>query len=152
MSKTVSRKRLKWRKLLLRALSLLACVGPLAAVFLLRFDEYVTTVGEGVKLASGGALLLVLIALISLGKLKVPSRAVAYGLIALIAWLVLPILVDLTVLCLCALGGELVDFFIIKPLLRRTEQALLVDKTAEETSSRVTEKVEELFKNYTGRV
>ena len=152
MSKTVSRKRLKWRKFFLKALSLVACVGPLAAVCVLRFDEYVTTVGEGIKLAGGGAILLVLIGLIALGKLKVPPRAVTYALVALISWLILPILADLTVLCLFALGGELVDFFIIKRLIRRTEEALLVDKTADETSKRVTKQVEEMFKNYTGRV
>ena len=152
MSKTVSRARLKWALFGLRALSLLACVGPLAAVFIVRFDQYVTTVDEGVKLASGGLLLLVLIGLIALGKLKVPSRAVALAVIALIAWLIQPILVDLTVLCVCALGGELVDFLIIKPLIRRTKEALLIDKTADETSERVARQVEEMLKNYTGRV
>lgn len=152
MSKTVSRARLKWALFGLRALSLLACVGPLAAVFIVRFDQYVTTVDEGVKLASGGVLLLVLIGLIALGKMKVPSRAVTYTLVALIAWLIQPVLVDMTVLCLYALGGELVDFFVVKRMIRRTEEALLIDKAADETSERVARQVEEMFKNYTGRV
>lgn len=152
MSKTASRKNLKWRLLWLKALSVVVCTGPLAAIFLLRFDEYVTTVGEGVKLVGGGALLLVLIGLVALGKLRIPSKAVAYALVALIAWLIQPILVDLTVIFLAALGGELVDFFIVKRMIRRTEEARIVDKTAEETSERVTRQVEELLKNYTGRV
>lgn len=152
MSRTVSRKRLKWRLFLLRALSLIACTGPLAVVFLANFDSYVTTVEEGIKLAGGGVLLIALIALIALGKMKMPPRVVVYGLVALLSWLIQPILPDLVVLCVCALAGELVDFIIIKRLIKKTEEALLVDRAADETTARVTEQVEEILKNYTGRV
>lgn len=152
MSKTVSRKRLKWRLFLLRVLSVVCCVGPLAGVFLSRFGEYVTTVEEGVKLAAGGVLLLVLIALITLGKMKVPRRAVVYVIVAMISWLVAPILTDLTVLCLVALSGEMVDYILVKRLIKRCEEALLIDKAADETSARVAAQVENIMKNYTGRV
>ena len=152
MSKTVSRKRLKWRLFLLRVLSVACCVGPLAGVFLSRFGEYVTTVEEGVKLAAGGVLLLVLIALITLGKMKVPRRAVVYVIVAMISWLVAPILTDLTVLCLVALSGEMVDYILIKRLIKRCEEALLIDKAADETSARVAAQVENIMKSYTGRV
>lgn len=156
MSRTVSRRRLKWRLHLLRVLSVAACVGPLAVIFLANFDRYVTTVDEGIKLAGGGALLLVLIALVALGKMKLPPRVVVYALVALIAWLIQPILPDLVVLCVSALIGELVDFIIIKRLIRRTEEALLIDRAADETTARVTEqvteRVEKMLKNYTGRV
>jgi hypothetical protein len=156
MSRTVSRRRLKWRKFFLQTLSLICCVGPLAVIFLANFDRYVTTVEEGIKLAGGGAILLVLIALVALGKMKLPPRVVVYALVALIAWLIQPILPDLVVLCVSALAGELVDFIIIKPLIRRTEEALLIDRAADETTARVTEqvteRVEEMLKNYTGRV
>lgn len=156
MSRAVSRRRLKWRKFFLQTLSVAACVGPLAVIFLANFDRYVTTVEEGIKLAGGGALLLVLIALITLGKMKLPPRVVVYALVAIIAWLIQPILPDLVVLCVSALIGELVDFIIIKRLIRRTEEALLIDRAADETTARVTEqvteRVEEMLKNYTGRV
>lgn len=152
MSRTVSRKRLKWRLFLLRALSLIACAGPLAVIFFANFDKYVTTAAECVKLAGGGVLLLVLIALITLGKMKMPPRVVVYAAVALIAWLIQPVLSDLTVLCVCALAGELVDFIIIKPMIKRTQEDLLVDRAADETTARVTAQVEEMLKNYTGRV
>jgi peptidoglycan/LPS O-acetylase OafA/YrhL len=152
MSRTVSRKRLKWRLFLLKALSLIACTGPLAVVFLANFDRYVTTVEEGIKLAGGGILVIVLIAIIVLGKMKMPPIVVVCGTVSLIAWLIQPILADLAMLGVITTSGALVDYIIIKPLIRKTKEALLIDRAADETTARVTEQVEEMLKNYTGRV
>jgi hypothetical protein len=51
-----------------------------------------------------------------------------------------------------ALSGEMVDYILIKPLIKRCEEALLIDKAADETSARVAAQVENIVKNYTGRV
>lgn len=152
MSKTPSRATLKWRLFLLRALSLIACAGPLAAVFIFNLGEYVKTVEDAVKLSVGGIIILVLLVLRVLGKLGVPRRIVVYALVAAIAWLMEPILADLVTLCVVALVGELIDYIIIQRLIKRTEEALLIDRAADETSARVAAQVEEVMKNYTGRV
>ena len=81
-----------------------------------------------------------------------PRRAVVYVIVAMISWLVAPILTDLTVLCLVALSGEMVDYILIKRLIKRCEEALLIDKAADETSARVAAQVDNLMKSYTGRV
>lgn len=152
MSKTVSRKRLKWRLLLLRVLSVAVCIGPLTGTFFANFDRYVTTVEEGVKLAGGGVLLLVLIALIVLGKMKMPPIVVVCGMVSLIAWLIQPILPDLAMLGVITTSSVMVDYILVKRLIKRTEEALLIDKAADETSARVAAQVENIMKSYTGRV
>lgn len=152
MSKAKSRATLKRRLFLLRALSLACCIGPLAVVFLLNFGSYVKTVQDAVKLTAGGVILLVLIVLRVLGKLKMPRRVVVYAVVAALAWLMQPILADLVTLCVVGLAGELIDYIVVQRLIKRSEEALLIDRAADETSARVAAQVEDMMKSYTGRV
>jgi hypothetical protein len=152
MSKATSRAALKWRLFLLRALSLACCVGPLAVVFFVNFDTYVKTAQDAVKLTVGGVIILVLIVLRVLGKLKMPRRIVVYAVVAALAWLMEPVLSDIVVLCVVGLSGETVDYIIFSPMVKRTEEALLIDRAADETSARVAAQVEDIMKSYTGRV
>jgi hypothetical protein len=49
-------------------------------------------------------------------------------------------------------GCEVVDVLILSRMIKRTEEALLIDRAADETSARVAAQVEDMIKNYTGRV
>ena len=152
MSKTVSRKRLKWRLFLLRVLSVVCCVGPLAVVLVANWDQYVKKPSDALRLGAAGVMIVILIVLALLRKIGVPGRLVVLGTLTGILWLIQPIIGDLLVIMTATTGCEVVDVLILSRMIKRTEEALLIDRAADETSARVAAQVEDMIKNYTGRV
>ena len=152
MSKTPSMAALKWRLFLLRALSLALCVGPLATVLVANWDQYVKKPSDAVKLGVGGVVIVILIVLALLRKIGIPGRLVVLGTLTGILWLIQPIIGDLLVIMTATTGCEVVDVLILSRMIKRTEESLRISRAADETSARVAAQVEDMIKNYTGRV
>ena len=93
-------------------------------------------------------LALTFIALKAMGKLKVPSAIVAYGIVFIMAYLLAAILEDLMLLSGMALLGELLTVILFKKAIQNTKESITIGKTADATSAQV----EAVFKKYTGRV
>jgi hypothetical protein len=96
--------------------------------------------------------IVILIVLALLRKIGVPGRLVVLGTLTGILWLIQPIICDLLVIMTATTGCEVVDVLIISRMIKRTEEALLIDRAADETSYRVAAQVEDIMKSYTGRV
>lgn len=141
-------KKLKRRLFFLRVCSFLAVVCPLLVFFVLNFGRYVRGVGDVVKLSVGGIAVLVIVAFIALGKLRVPGRLVTAFILCALCWLLASVLEDLTVITTIWLVSVAADEMIFSPLVRRTQKRLDMSETADTTAAVTAEAV----KNYLGRV
>ena len=128
------------------------CVGgflsstmPLAALLIMKWEEYTAEPGSGVKLCFGAIAILVLLALKVLGKLKLPSRVTVMAISLVIVYLLEALLADLTLILLVATIGEAVDAFLFSPFAKRCRARIGIMKHADATADRV----EELLKQYT---
>lgn len=118
---------------------------PLAILFALRWEDYVTSVpGGAIRLSLGGGMIAVLILLKVLGKLKLPSRLCVMALSLVAVYLLEAVLRDLALVLWMATLGEAVDAFLFAPLIKRTRKSISIMQQADATADRV----EELLKTY----
>jgi hypothetical protein len=141
-------KKLKRNLVFLYIGSFLVSIAPLLAVLIARWNVYTKTPGDTVKLCIGGVICLFFILLKVIGKLKMPSRIVLFGVVFALVYLLKAILDDLLLLSGMALAGELLDMLFFQMAIRRTKERILIEKTSTATA----EKVEEVIKKYIGRV
>ena len=141
-------KKMKSKLVFLYIGSFLVSIAPLLVVLIARWNVYTKTPGDTVKLCIGGVICLLFIFLKVIGKLKMPSRIVLFGVVFALVYLLKAILDDLLLLSGMALAGELLDMLFFQMAIRRTKERILIDKTSTATS----EKVEEVIKKYIGRV
>lgn len=138
--------RLRLRLALLYIGSVIAFVSPLLICFILKWDEYMKTPGDTVKLGIGGVLLVVVVALMILGRLKSLRRIVGLGISFILAYLLQAVLVDLVLLLGLALLGELLDLIFFQTAIKTTKEKIHITKTADATTAQV----EEVLKQYIG--
>ena len=138
---------LKVRLVILSIASFIVSVAPLIVCLFLNRSDYVKTPGDGIKLTLGGIILAIFVFLKVIGKLKMPRRIVAFGIVFVMAYLLQAVLQDLLLLSGMALMGEFIDYAIFQRVIKKTREDLLVDKTADATTA----KVEEVIKKYIGR-
>lgn len=142
------KKRLKLRLFVLTVLSFLVSVVPLLSVFIKNFDKYVSCAEDVMKLSIGALVIMIIMLLKVIGKLKLPPRLVTATVMLVMCWLFAKLLEDLLIISLAWWVSELVDFIIFTPLIRRTREAILVQKTAAASAEATVEAV----KSYLGRV
>lgn len=133
----------KFKIFLLSLLSFILSIAPVMIYFFINMGRYTKTVPQSVKLAGGGLILLVIVALKTFGHLKIQSRAVAFGLVFLLSYLLEAILNDLIVFSFLALVGELSEMIVQIPIKRMRE-----DIIAEKTAAKTAEKIDEAVKKY----
>lgn len=121
---------------LLHILSVVLSICPVLIFFFINLDLYVTTRYEGIKLASGGVVLLLIVVLKVLGKLKIPSGITLYGIIIILSYLLEAIISDLIIFAFMALVGEILSSIcdvVIKSFKKKLER----EKTAEITANEI---------------
>ena len=146
MSEKQKKPNLKARLVWLYIGSFIVSIAPLVVCLALNWKDYTKTPGDTVKLTLGGIIVAVLLFMKVIGKLKMPRRVVAFGIVFVMAYLLQSILNDLLLLSGRALLGEFVDFAIFQRAIKKTRENILVGKTADRT----TEQVEEVIKKYIG--
>ena len=122
---------------LLYLLSFVLSVLPVAIYFLANKDRYFVTVPDRVRLSAGLICLCVIVFLKVMGKLRMPSRAVLFGLVCVMCYLLERVLDDLLVFSFLALVGEVLDMC-CQAIIRREREKRLVQKTAQATTSEIT--------------
>ena len=134
--------KLKVKKVFLNVLSFIVSIAPIVVVFAFKFGEYTKTVKGGVSLAIGGVLAVVLILLKVLNKVpKKVHRVVKYGIVFVLLYLLQGLLKDAVLLCGCAFAGELLDFAIFTIPLKRINEMITTEKTADAVADKVSEKL-----------
>lgn len=121
---------------LLHILSVVLSICPVMIFFFVNLDIYVTTRYEGIKLASGGVVLLLIVVLKVLGKLKIPSGIALYGIVLVLAYLLDAIIADLMLFTFLALVGEILSS-ICDAVIKSFKKKLEREKTAEITANEI---------------
>ncbi|MBQ7353278.1 MAG: hypothetical protein IJW54_04655 [Clostridia bacterium] len=127
-------KRLKIGLLYVASL-VLSCL-PVLIYFFLNFDRYVKTTPQAVRLSVGAIILLFILALKTVGKLKMPSRIVTFSVVLLLSYLLESVLSDLIIFSLLALIGEALDL-ILQAIIRSQREKIKLEKIREETERAV---------------
>ena len=139
-------RRLKWRRFWLVVCSFLASIIPLGLVVWMHRDEYIATVGQAVKLSIGGIIVAILLLLKIIGKLKMPRRVTAFAMIFILSWLLAVVLQDLMLLSGAALIGEVVDEIFFRRSIKRLDERIHMEKSADVTVQRM----EQMMQKYAG--
>ena len=141
-------KKMKCKLFFLYIGSFLVSIAPLVTVLWVRWGVYTKKPEDTVKLCIGGLICLLFIFLKVVGKLKMPSRIVLFGVVFALVYLLKAILDDLLLLSGMAFAGEFLDMLFFQRAIRLTKESILIDKTSTATA----EKIEEVMKKYIGRV
>lgn len=122
---------------LLYLLSFALSIFPVAIYFFLNRERYFVTLPERVKLTTGLVCLGVIVLLKVMGKLKTPSRAVLFGLVFILCYLMESVLNDLLVFSFLALVGEIMDM-ICQVFVKRAKEEKATEKMAQATTAEIT--------------
>ena len=114
-------------------LSFVLSVLPVASYFFANVDRYVVTVPDRVKLSVGLVCLSVIVFLKVLGKLRMPSRAVLFGFVFVMCYLLERVLADMMMFSFLALVGEVLDM-ICQGIIKHEKEKKFAQKTAERTA------------------
>lgn len=136
--------KLKTKLIFLQIGSFLVSIAPLVVVIALKWNSYTSEPSDTIKLGIGCMIGLVFILLKVVGKLKMPSRIVSFGIVFIMSYLLKAILDDLILLSGMALAGEAFDMIIFQTLIKRIKEKIQIGKQSNAT----TDQVEELFKKY----
>ena len=121
---------------LLYLLSFVLSVLPVSVYFFANADRYFVTVPDRVRLTVGLVCLVVIVFLKVMGKLKMPSRAVLFGFVMIMCYLLERVLNDLMVFSFLALVGEALDM-VCQHYIRRAREEKLLQKSAKKTADEV---------------
>ena len=146
MEKTKKQPNLKLRLVFLYIGSFIVSIAPLLVILIIRWDNYTKTPGDTVKLCVGGVLCLFFVFLKVIGKLQMQRRIVLFGIVFVMAYLLQALMNDLILLSGMALAGEVLDMLFFQYFIKKTKEKILIEKTADATTS----KVEEVLKKYVG--
>ena len=128
---------------LLYALSFICSIGPILTFFLINHKEYISTTPEKIKLLFGGALVVAILIIKSLGFLKIKSSLVFFGGAFLLSYLLESIIHDLLIFSFLALVGEVLAM-VVRIFINREKK-----KRQEERNGQI---VKEAIKAVSGRV
>ena len=126
----------KFKIPLLYLLSFALSVLPVAIYFFINVDRYVKTVPDRLKLTTGLICLCLIVFLKVIGKLRMPSRTVLFGMVFLLCYLLESVLDDLLVFSFLALVGEVLDY-ICQIFIRRAKEDRIAQKSAERTANEI---------------
>ena len=126
--------------------SFICSIAPVAVYFLLNSEKYVKSGEDVIKICLGGFICLSLALLKILGKLKMPSSTVAFGIVFLLSYLLKSVTDDLIIFSLLALVGDLADKLFFGIPIKRIKEGIFIDKNANETEKRMERVMERYFR------
>ena len=126
--------------------SFICSIAPLVVYFISNHVRYVKSYEDVTKLCLGGFICLSLMLLKILGKLKMPSSTVTFGILFLLSYLLKSITDDLIIFSLLALIGDIADRLFFGIPIKRIKEKILIDKSADETERRMERVMERYFR------
>ena len=121
---------------LLYLLSFALSVLPVGVYFYANRHRYFVTLPDRVKITVGLVCLVFIVFLKVMGKLRMPSRAVLFGTVMIMCYLLERVLDDLLVFSFLALVGEILDI-VCQIFIRKAKEEKLIEKTAERTAGEI---------------
>ena len=124
--------------------SFICSIAPLVVYFISNHVRYVKSYEDVTKLCLGGFICLSLMLLKILGKLKMPSSTVTFGILFLLSYLLKSITDDILIFSFLILLGDVLDKMIFAIPIKRIKERVFIDKSADATC----EKMEEILSRY----
>ena len=121
---------------LLYLLSFVLSVLPVGVYFFANRHRYFVTLPDKVKITFGLVCLVFIVFLKVMGKLKMPSRAVLFGFVMIMCYLMERLLDDLLVFSFLALVGEVLDM-ICQHFIRKEREKKNAQRVAKATAQEV---------------
>lgn len=125
----------------------LASVAPLLAVLIIRWDSYVKTVPDGIRLGIGGIILAVMLFAKLKGALKIPSGTTVAVVLLVLSVLLARVLQDLTLLCAAYLIGDVVNILIFKKKVDAINESARINREADIYEERTKKIMDEYIGN-----
>lgn len=139
--------RTKMSKFLWMAGGFLASSAPLIAVLIARWDSYVKTWNDGVRLGVGGIILAIMLIAKLKGALKIPSGTTVAVCLLILSILLSRVLQDLTLLCAAYLIGDLINIFIFKKKIDAINESTRINREADVIEERTKKILDEYIGN-----
>jgi hypothetical protein len=117
-------------------LSFVLSIAPVGIYFFLNRHRYFVTLPDKVKITVGLVCLVFIVFLKVMGKLRMPSRAVLFGFVMIMCYLMERVLDDLLVFSFLALVGEVLDL-ICQHFIRKAREERLLEKSAKRTAEEI---------------
>lgn len=141
-------KKLKKQLITLNILSYVASIAPLVVTVVFNWNSYIKMPSDTIKLCLGGVIAFGLVFFKSVDKLKVPNKIVGFSVAVLLCWLLDSLVKDLILLLSMSLLGEIIDAVFFAKSKKELKEKISIEKSSDATA----EKVEKIFKKYSGRV
>ena len=125
----------------------IASVAPLLAVLIIRWDSYVKTVPDGIRLGIGGIILAVMLIAKLRGALKIPSGTTVALILLVLSVLLERVLQDLTLLCTAYLVGEVANVLFFKKKIEAINESSRINREADVFEERTKKIMDEYIGN-----
>ena len=126
----------KFKIPLLYLLSFALSVLPVGVYFYANRHRYFVTLPDRVKITVGLVCLVFIVFLKVMGKLRMPSRAVLFGAVMIMCYLLERVLGDLLVFSFLALVGEILDM-VCQHFIRKEREKRNAQRVAKATAQEV---------------
>jgi hypothetical protein len=123
-----------------------ASVAPLIVVLVIRWDSYIKTWTDGVRLSIGGIILAVMMIAKLRGALKIPSGTTVAVCVLILSILLSRVLDDLTLLCTAYIIGDVLNLLFFKKKIDSINENTRLNREADV----IVEKTKKILDEYIG--
>ena len=126
--------------------SFICSIAPITVYFAVNSEKYIKSPEDTFRLCFGGLICLCLLMLKVIGKLKLPSSTVAFGILFLLSYLLKSITDDILIFSFLALIGDLADKIFFAIPISRLKKSIEYERSADVTVRKLDEVMERYFR------
>ena len=126
--------------------SFICSIAPITVYFAVNSEKYIKSPEDTFRLCFGGLICICLLMLKVIGKLKLPSSTVAFGILFLLSYLLKSITDDILIFSFLALIGDLADKIFFAIPISRLKKSIEYEKSADVTVRKLDEVMERYFR------
>lgn len=141
---------LRVKLVFLQIASFIVSAAPLLIWIICNWDSYVKTPSDTIKISVGLVIAAIFLVLKIIGKLKMPKRVVTYSIFLVMSYFLYPLIQDIVWLSAMCLAGEALDLICFQRPIKILKEKILINKTADATTTQVTTEVKKMFDEYIG--
>ena len=124
-----------------------ASVAPLVSVLAVRWDSYVKTFPDGIRLGIGGIILTIMMIAKLRGALKIPSGTTVAVCMLVLSILLSKVLQDLTMLCAAYIIGDVINILFFKKKIDTINEESRINREADAIGERTKKILDEYIGN-----
>lgn len=147
MKKKVTRAKLFW----IQTSSFVVALAPITVIFIWNWEKYTSSLGGKWSLLGCGGIAIILFVLIVMNKIKMPSFFLFSLIMAVISFVLEPVIQDSKWLWTAVAAGTGIDAMIFQPIIKQMKKTLDRDRQAKESAIATLEILKENPEIFSGR-